>query len=242
MASAAVTSVSIHSSTVSPHSNLAGRLLTVAWMSILLGLVIELILVIIYAAFGTTGDTRPFVADAVQKVSWSVLVCMGIAMGTVAARSVRSATMSLLGLLSAPLAFTVAKAAHKAVSQTLGIDITPGASPVMLATIKGCEFACLGMVVGWLSTKAWGGLRAHLIAGFIIALVFGSAIVSYTIHSAPTTPHLAKIVTLATNELIYPVGCSVILFAAGALGTQLGEKNRGPSSAKAKPPKRKRRR
>jgi hypothetical protein len=33
-----------------------------------------------------------------------------------------------------------------------------------------------------------------------------------------------KIVTLATNELIYPIGCAVILFAAGAIGAQLAEK------------------
>jgi hypothetical protein len=205
-------------------ASLARRLLQVAWMSILLGLAVELALVILRAVFGETEVASPIVADAVQKVSWSVLVCSGIALGTAAARSVRAATMGLLGLLSAPLAFAVAKAAHKAASQGLGIDIAPGPSPLVMATIKGLEFAFLGAAVGWLSTKAWAGMREHVLAGLVAALVFGGAIVGYTLRTATEAPPTIRIVTLATNELIYPIGCAVILFAAGALGAQLADK------------------
>ncbi len=204
-------------------TTLARRLLQVAWMSILLGILVELVLVIVAAIFGTASGAKPIVADAVQKVSWSVLVCSGIALGTAAARSVRTAAMGLLGLLSAPLAFAVAKAAHKAVMQGLGLDVAPGPSPLVLATLKGFEFAFLGAAVGWLSTKAWAGMREHLLAGLIAGVLFGGAIVAYTVGSATSTPETVKIVTLITNELIYPIGCAVILFAAGAIGAQLTE-------------------
>src|SRR5262245_6922896 len=81
---------------------LARRLLRVAWMSILLGLGVELLLVIIAAIFGAMTGAAPLIADAIQKVTWSVLVCSGIALGTAASKSARAATMGLLGLLSAP--------------------------------------------------------------------------------------------------------------------------------------------
>lgn len=203
---------------------LARRLLQVAWMSILLGLSIEFLLVIVTAIVGETSSTKSVLADAVQKVSWSVLVCSGIALGTAAARSVRAVTMGTLGLLSAPLAFAVAKAAHKAVSQGLGLDVAPGPSPLVLAALKGLEFAFLGAGVGWLSTKAWAGMREHLVVGVVAGVVFGGAIIAYTLGSATSSPELVKIATLATNELIYPIGCAVILFAADALGAQLADK------------------
>jgi hypothetical protein len=200
---------------------LARRLLQVAWMSILLGIGVEFMLVVVAAIFSETAGAKPIVADAVQKVSWSVLVCSGIALGTAAARSVRAATMGVLGLLSAPLAFAVAKAAHKAVSQGLGLDVAPGPSPLVLATLKGLEFAFLGAAVGWLSTKAWAGIREHLLVGLAAGVVFGGAIIAYTMGSATATPEAVKIAALLANELMYPIGCAVILFAAGALGGQL---------------------
>jgi hypothetical protein len=205
---------------------LARRLLQVAWMSILLGIGVELVLVIIAAIFGATSGAKPLIADAVQKVSWSVLVCSGIALGTAAAKSARKATMGLLGLLSAPLAFAVAKAAHKAVAQGLGLDVALGPSPLVLATLKGLEFAFLGAAVGWLATKSWAGMREHLLVGLVAGVLFGGAIVAYTLGSATTAPETVTIVTLAANELIYPIGCAVVLYAAGAIGIQLADDGR----------------
>ncbi len=191
-------------------------------MSILLGVGVELLLVIVTAIFGATGGAKPIVVGVVQKVSWSVLVCSGIALGTASVPSARAATMGLLGLLSAPIAFAVAKAAHKAASQGLGLDVDPGPSLLVLATIKGLEFAFLGALVGWLSTKPWAGLREHVFAGLAAGIFFGGAVVAYTVGSAESAPDTLKLVTIAANELIYPVGCAVILFAAGALESTIG--------------------
>src|SRR2546422_606151 len=58
-------------------------LLHVGWLAVLLGLVMEVILVALAAGFGTLKGANPILADVVQKVSWSVVVCTGLAVGIV---------------------------------------------------------------------------------------------------------------------------------------------------------------
>jgi len=45
-------------------------------------------------------------ADLVKNVSWSVFVCVGLAVGTAVTQS-RVPVMGFLGLISAPLAFGI---------------------------------------------------------------------------------------------------------------------------------------
>ncbi len=44
---------------------------------------------------------KPFVADLVRNVTWSVFVCAGLAVGTAVVRA-RAPVMGLLGLVSGP--------------------------------------------------------------------------------------------------------------------------------------------
>src|SRR5215212_12130576 len=83
---------------------LGSTLLRVAWLAILLGLVMELLLVLAPSFGGGMGGLGPFVADLVKHVSWSVFVCVGLAVGTAVIQS-RVPVMGFLGLISAPLAF-----------------------------------------------------------------------------------------------------------------------------------------
>src|SRR2546422_1990698 len=62
-------------------------LLHVGWLAVLLGLVMEVILVVLAAGFGTLKGANPILADLVQKVSWSVVVCVGLAFGTTAKKA-----------------------------------------------------------------------------------------------------------------------------------------------------------
>ena len=126
-------------------------------MSIILGLAVELLLVIVAAVFGTAGDAKPFVADAAQKVSWSVMVCAGLTLGTAARPSIRAKSMAILGLLSAPTAFIVAKMIHRAVSQGLGLEVAFGSSPVYVIVLKALEYGSLGFAAGWLAVEGMGG-------------------------------------------------------------------------------------
>jgi hypothetical protein len=212
-------------------SPFARKLLTVAWMSLLLGLVIELSLVVIAAEFGTADDPRPFIADAAQRVSWSLLVCMGLTLGTASAPATRAAAMGIYGLLSAPLAFVIARAVHRAASLGLGVPLSPGLSPLVVATIRALEFACLGVAAAWLASKPWGGIRAHALIGLTMGLLFGGPLLAYAM--ATTTASPVKLVGLAANEVLYPVGCAIVLFVAGSLGARMAEADRLGAAALA---------
>src|SRR3989442_14543099 len=82
-------------------------LLHVGWLAVLLGLVMGVILVALAAGFGTLKGANPILADVVQKGSWSVVVCMGLAGGTTAEKA-RGTLMGPAGLLAGPLAVMAA--------------------------------------------------------------------------------------------------------------------------------------
>lgn len=198
-------------------SSLFPTILRVAWLSIGLGLALEIILLVIVAFAGTAGDSPlPFVADLVQKVSWSFLVCVGLAFGTTASKA-REGVMGLLGLISAPVGFVAARAAHKGVAAGLGVA-APGtaAFPFLIAGLKGIEYALFGAALAWIGKRALG-LKAHVAAGLAFGVVFGAVIVLATVQSAPAPIPLVKQVALGINELTFPVGCSLVLYAANAL-------------------------
>lgn len=191
--------------------------LRAAWLSILLGLAVELVLVAVTAGSGGTVQGRAVLADSVQKVSWSVLVCVGLAFGTVASQ-LRAGLSGLAGLLAAPLAFTLARAAHKSAAQAL--DLPPmapsGPSPALLATLKGVEYATLGVVLVWIAKRPWGGMAAHGAAGAIIGTLFGGTIISLTVAAAQAPVSAATLLARIVNEILFPVGCALVLYVAGA--------------------------
>ncbi len=193
------------------------KLMTVAWMSILLGIAIEILLLLGLLATAGSFKAAAIVADLVQKVSWSFLVCVGIAFGTAAAKS-RPAVMGVLGLISAPVAFTTAKSTHKAVGQALGLaGATGGASPLLIAALKAVEYAVLGFVLGKMSRQG-RGLGAYLGMGAAAGLTFGIVIVTVITRAAPAPATFAAVLPRAINEVVFPVGCSLVLYAAEALG------------------------
>ena len=117
------------------------KILKVAWLSVGLGLVMEAALLIAAAGFGKVPGLKPIVADIVQKISWSFIVCVGLASGTAASKS-REAAMGLMGLFAAPAGFHVARVLHKSALQALNLAGSmaggvPG--PLVLALLKALE-------------------------------------------------------------------------------------------------------
>ncbi len=200
------------------------KLLRVAWLSIGLGLILEVLLLVLAAYSGTGGNTpKPFISDLAQKVSWSFIVCLGLALGT-AAGKLRSGLMGVLGLVSAPLAFNVARSVHKAVSQALGVAVVAGgASHLLVAALKAAEYGVLGATLGAISRREGGaGLGVHLGTGAAIGLTFGVAIVTVLARSAATPMGPVDLAARGINEVLFPVGCSLVLYAAEAMGKRLG--------------------
>ncbi len=196
---------------------MVAKLLKVAWWAILLGLGMELILVAVAAGAGKMPALKPVVADLVQKVSWSFIVCMGLAVGTAAAKS-RGTVMGLAGLAAAPVAFHVARMLHKSAVQTLAIAGPASSAPSVatLALIKAVEYAWLGAAIAWLS-KRGSGVNAHLILGLVTGAACATVIMGLGAASGAQMPVVA-LVTRTVNELLFPAGCALVLFAAERLG------------------------
>ena len=213
--------------------SLSKTLLRVAWFSILLGLGMEVLLLTVAAFFKHSMGTQAIIADLVQKVAWASIVCTGVAVGLGASR-MRGPAMGLAGLIAAPIAFYIAKAAHKSVIQAL--SITPaaaaaGPSPMLLAGIKGAEYALLGYLAARLAKRASAGLREHALMGLFIGLTFGGLIVYLSVAMAADPLPLFAIISRCANEIIFPVGCAAVLYTA----QKVGEKNAEDSEASSDP-------
>ncbi len=194
----------------------------VAWVAILLGLAMEGSLLLVGTGFGGLLGLKPFVAGLVKNVSWSVFVCVGLAVGTTLSK-VRLPAVGLLGFLAAPLAFEVSRVLHKGTLEALAASGGGGSddlSPLLVAVIKGLEYGCLGIAVGWLGHRPWGGAVAHVAAGLVVGLVFGGLILLLLLGSSPQPP-AADLMSRGMNEVLFPVGCSLALFSAGALGERV---------------------
>jgi hypothetical protein len=74
-----------------PASDFGATLLRVTWLAILLGLAMEVLLVL---------GLGPIIADFVGNITWSVFVCVGLAVGTAVAWA-RVSLMGFMGLFSA---------------------------------------------------------------------------------------------------------------------------------------------
>ena len=105
-------------------SSLVVTLLHVAWLSVLLGLGAEALLLLLAVGSGLVPELGEIVAASVQKVSWAFIVCTGIAIGTTVSSALRTPLMGILGLFATPIAFHVARTLHQDTKEAL--EITGG--------------------------------------------------------------------------------------------------------------------
>ena len=197
-------------------------------MAILLGVAMEGLLLVLGAGLGKSLGLESIIADLVRNVSWSVFVCVGLAVGTAVAKA-QVPVMGLLGLLAAPSAFEVSRVLHKGTLEALATTGGGGESlsPILVGVIKGLEYGCLGLAVGWVSQRPWGGAAAHIAVGLLVGSVFGGTIVALTMGSTPP-PSATDALSGGVNEVIFPIGCSLVLYSAGVLGKRMSTQA-GPS-------------
>ncbi len=204
------------------YGDLGATLLRVAWLAILLGLVMQVLLLLVTAAAANLPGVGQVVTQLSQNLSWSVIVCLGLALGT-AASSARAALMGLAGVLAAPIAFNAARIVQQSVGEALEIGAGSPARPsvLLVAGLKGLEYACLGGMLGWLGQRPWAGLKAHAIAGLLVGVVFGGMIVTLVVQASETPVSVAAMLSRGVNEIIFPVGCALVIFAAQRLGARM---------------------
>jgi hypothetical protein len=156
-----------------PPSGPWATLLRVAWLAILLGVLLQLALLLVAAGFGTSASSRALLAETFKTVSWSLLVCVGVALGRVAAKG-RLPLEGVTGLLAAPLALTAANAVQKGVAEAVNAAGVPaGPAPLWVLAIKAAEYGCLGLALEWVGRRAWGSALGHLAVGLMTGVVFG---------------------------------------------------------------------
>ncbi|MFN0006556.1 MAG: hypothetical protein ACKVXR_01510 [Planctomycetota bacterium] len=192
-----------------------------SWFAIGLGLVFEGLQV---AAVSLGGGELPafaaVLADSMQKVSWSYLVCVSLAIGTSATRA-SPGVVGVLGLLAAPLAFVVARVAHKTAGQVLSIVVPSGGpSPWLLAAIKAAEYFVLGWLITRLVRRREPRLAAFAATGLAIGVVFGGAMLMLMNNAAPDGLPTPILLARGVNEILFPVGCSCLLWVTGVLAAR----------------------
>ena len=207
--------------TSAPTPDLTATLLRVAWAAILLGLVMEAVLILLGTGLGEALGLGKLTADLVKNVSWSLFVCGGLAVGTTIANA-RLPLAGLAGLLAAPLAFEISRVLHKGTLEMLAASsgASEGASPVLIAVVKGLEYGALGMAIRWLARRSWAGAMAYALTGLLIGTVFGGAILTLTLGAASQIS-TGTLISQAVNEILFPVGCALVLFSANFLGKRM---------------------
>jgi hypothetical protein len=196
-------------------------LLRVAWLAILLGLLLQLALLLVAAGLGKDISPRPLLAETLKTVSWSLLVCVGVALGRVAAKG-QVPLEGVTGLLAAPLALTAANTVQKGVAEAVDAAGVPaGPSPVWVLAIKATEYACLGLALNWVGRRAWHSALGHLAVGLLTGVVFGGLFLTVAAQTAPTPLTAPSLLARGLNELLFPVGCALVVFIAEVLRTHL---------------------
>jgi hypothetical protein len=192
-------------------------LLRVAWLAILLGLLLQLAMLLVAVGFGTAPSPGPLLAETLKTVSWSLLVCVGVALGRVAAKG-QVPLEGVTGLLAAPLALTAANAVQKGVAETVDAAGVPaGPAPLWVLAIKAAEYACLGLALNWVGRRAWHSALGHLAVGLLTGVVFGGLFLAVVVQTAPTPLSAPSLLARGLNELLFPVGCALVVFIAEIL-------------------------
>jgi hypothetical protein len=135
------------------------------------------------------------------------------------------------GLLAAPLALTAANTVQKGVAEAVNAAGVPaGPAPLWVLAIKAAEYACLGLALNWVGRRAWGSALGHLAVGLMVGVVFGGMFLTVVVQSAPTPLATPALLAKGLNELLFPVGCALVVFIAEVLRTHLD-----PATAEDRP-------
>jgi len=185
---------------------------TAAWLSILLGVLVECAVLIARAVAGASPILVQTIAEFASSVTWAVIVCTGISLGSAAARH-RERMMGLMGFLCAPLAWALAKGIQHGTLVMLDAPAEKlGLAVLQVGILKTLEYTLLAMAVGVLIRRHGSTLAQHFLVGLAVGCLFGAAIVGVNIWHAPgRSLPWARLLGLSVNEIVFPIGCVAVL-------------------------------
>jgi hypothetical protein len=198
-----------------PVQSVAAVLARAAWLAILLGLTVQILVLLAKIAAGGQSNRVQLIVDVASGVTWSALVCSGVAIGTVLSRH-RAAMMGLLGLVSAPVAWAAAKGVQRGLQSMLSVPVeTMGPLVYQVGAVKTLEYALLGVLLGRLVRTPSSTLRTHVLTGLLVGLAFGGMILLLNhMHATAAGAGLpvTRIVAICVNELLFPIGCATVIY------------------------------
>jgi ABC-type xylose transport system permease subunit len=195
----------------------------IAWLAVLVGFLAQIAVAILKSCVqpGSFGAASFFIEMA-QKMSWSAIVCVGLALALVSQHAKPMVT-GMLGLLAAPLAVLVARTVQKSLSQALGLPVE--SPPLLLLSlvclIKALQYMLLGYTLGWLSSRTNYSVWMYALAGLLAGTIFGTALQGTVYLLAVKVPTPLEMASRYLNEIIQPVGCALAYYAAERLANML---------------------
>lgn len=193
------------------------RIAHAAWLSVALGLTLEILVLATVGVFANLPARVLVLAEAVQKTSWSLLVCLGITCG-LAVHKARPAAMGALGFVAGPLAFLAAHALQKIVLDVLSNASGARAPALLVAAVsRAVEYGCFGLLLGWISRRPRSTLATYLAGGLAIGLAFQA--VNFAVASIQSSwpARASDWIGLELNGILFPVGCACVLYTTQAL-------------------------
>lgn len=191
------------------------RLALIAVLGVVLGFVMQGLVIAARLLGGGALPGIAVIADLVQTVTWSVLVCTGVAIG-VSVGKARKALAGFIGFFFAPLALAVAKAGQKAMLTVIGALEQPAAlSLTAIGLVRAFEYGLLAWLLMLLTEKEIIRPAPYVAVGAAIGVVFGSVLfwLTYTAALANdeqmTTP---QILGMLVNEVGAPAGCAFLIY------------------------------
>ena len=89
---------------------------------------------------------------------------------------------------------------------------------MLAAGIRGVEYMCLGLLIFWLKKQPRSTVLGYITAGLVVGLVFGTVLLML---NPSATGSVSSMLVWAVNELAFPVGCTVVLFASTAISEKV---------------------
>jgi hypothetical protein len=83
------------------------------------------------------------------------------------------------------------------------------------------EYALLGLLLARIG-KQRAGASAHAAVGLLVGLIFGGTLIAVLLYYAAEPPPPHALVMQGVNEVLFPIGCSLAIFAAETLGEKVG--------------------
>ena len=86
------------------------------------------------------------------------------------------------------------------------------------------EYGILGWMLAWLVAKQESRATRFLLAGAAVGLVFGGGTTLLTIQAAAAKGialAAPQIIATAVNEVVFPMGCALVVYIALHVGRQL---------------------